>query len=144
MNRDEFFMKIALQEAEKAAKSHEVPVGAVIVCGDKLVAKAHNQTESLNDITAHAEMLALTAAMEATGSKYLPDCTLYVTLEPCIMCAGAIGLSQIKRIVYAASDSKRGYSRMDIPVFHKNAKVEIGLFEDEASQLLKNFFKARR
>lgn len=137
-------MRIALQEAEKAAELHEVPVGAVIACGDKLVAKAHNQTETLNDITAHAEMLALTAAMEATGSKYLPDCTLYITLEPCIMCAGAIGLSQIKRIVYAASDSKRGYSRIDTPVFHKNAKVETGLFEDEASQLLKNFFKARR
>ena len=144
MNKDEFFMKMALQEAEIAAENHEVPVGAVIVCGDKLIAKAHNQTEQLNDITAHAEMLALTAAMDAMGSKYLAECTLYVTLEPCVMCAGAIGLSQIGRIVYAASDPKRGYSRCKIAVFHKNAKVETGLFEEEASGLLKSFFKARR
>lgn len=144
MNKDDFFMNIALQEAELAAANHEVPVGAVIVCNDKIIAKAHNQTEMLNDITAHAEMLALTAAMEAMGSKYLTDCSLYITLEPCIMCAGAIGLSQISRVIYAASDSKRGYSRCNIPIFHKNTEIKVGLFEEKASAMLKTFFKARR
>ncbi len=144
MNHDDFFMKMALQEAEIAFRNHEVPVGAVITCGDKLIAKAHNQTEQLNDVTAHAEMLALTAAMEAMGSKYLTDCTLYITLEPCFMCAGAIGLSQISRVVYAASDSKRGYSQCETPILHKNTVVEKGIFEKEASDMLKSFFKARR
>ena len=116
MDIDLFFMQIALQEAKKAAEKHEVPVGAVVACGNNLIAKAHNQTETLNDITAHAEMLAITSAMQAINSKYLPECSLYITLEPCIMCAGAIGLSQIKRIIYAAGDSKRGYSRADIQI----------------------------
>jgi len=137
-------MKIALQEASLAAEKHEVPIGAVIVCGDQIIAKAHNQTEMLNDITAHAEMLALTAAMQAMSSKYLPDCSLYVSLEPCVMCAGAIGLSQIKRVIYAAKDSKRGYTRCQIPIFHKQTEVIHGICETEAIQLLQNFFKARR
>jgi tRNA(adenine34) deaminase len=143
MNKDEYFMKIALQEAALAAEKHEVPIGAVIVCSDQIIAKAHNQTEMLNDITAHAEMLALTAAMEAMSSKYLPDCCLYVTLEPCVMCSGAIGLSQIKRVVYAAKDSKRGYTRCQIPIFHKQTEVIRGVCE-QAVQILQTFFKARR
>lgn len=137
-------MKIALKEARLAAEKHEVPIGAIIVCGDQIIAKAHNQTEMLNDITAHAEMLALSAAMEAMSSKYLPDCSLYVSLEPCVMCAGAIGLSQIKRVIYAAKDSKRGYTRCQIPIFHKQTVVSQGICETEAAQLLQRFFKERR
>lgn len=144
MNKDEFFMKIAIQEAKEAAIAQEVPVGAVITCGDQLIAKAHNQTETLNDVTAHAEMLALTAAMDSMSSKYLTECTLYITLEPCVMCAGAIGLSQIKKIVYAADDSKRGYSKFQPPILHKKTIVETGLLQTEASELLKDFFKDRR
>ena len=144
MNKDEYFMKIALQEAAFAAEKHEVPIGAVLVCADQIIAKAHNQTEMLNDITAHAEMLALTAGMEAMSSKYIPDCSLYVTLEPCVMCAGAIGLSQIKRVIYAAKDSKRGYTRCKIPIFHKQTEVIQGICETESVQLLQHFFKARR
>ena len=126
---DSYFMKQALQEAEAAAEEGEVPVGAVVVCQNRIIARAHNQTERLNDVTAHAEMLAITAATQALGAKYLTDCTLYVTVEPCVMCAGAIGWSQLSGVVYGAPDEKRGYSRFAPQAFHPKAKVRQGVME---------------
>jgi tRNA(adenine34) deaminase len=144
MQRDDvFYMDLALQEARKALEEGEIPVGAVVVCGDKIVAKAHNQTERLNDSTAHAEMLALTAAMNALGAKYLPECTLYVTLEPCQMCSGAIFWSQLGRVVYGARDEKRGFIRLSCPL-HPKTRVTGGILEAEASGLLKKFFNGIR
>ena len=124
---DNYFMKQALIEAKAAAEEGEVPVGAVIVCNNQIIARAHNQTERLNDVTAHAEMLAITAAANVLGAKYLTGCTLYVTVEPCIMCAGAIGWSQISNIVYGASDEKRGYSLYAPKAFHPKATVKSGV-----------------
>lgn len=141
---DSYFMKQALQEAEAAAEEGEVPVGAVVVCQNRIIARAHNQTERLNDVTAHAEMLAITAATQALGAKYLTDCTLYVTVEPCVMCAGAIGWSQLSTIVYGAPDEKRGYSRFAPQAFHPKAKVRQGVMEKECAELMQQFFRRRR
>lgn len=141
---DIYFMKQALQEAEVAAEEGEVPVGAVIVCRNRIIARAHNQTERLEDVTAHAEMLAITAATQALGSKYLTDCTLYVTVEPCVMCAGAIGWSQLSEIVYGAKDEKRGFSRFAPQAFHPKAVVRHGIMEEECAELIRRFFKQRR
>ena len=122
---DEYFMGEALREARAAAAEEEVPIGAVVVSGERVIARAHNQTELLHDVTAHAEMLALTAAEEALGAKYLGDCTLYVTVEPCPMCAGAIGWAQVGRLVYGASDPKRGYTLLTGPVLHPKTEVPV-------------------
>lgn len=145
--RDEYFMAIALGEAAAAADEGEVPVGAVITDGQHILAKTHNMTERLNDVTAHAEMMAITAAAEALGGKYLPQCTLYVTVEPCPMCAGALGWSQIGRIVYGTSDPKKGFMRFcngAISPLHPHTIVTPGVLEEDASEMMKNFFKERR
>ena len=141
---DERFMRMALSEARLAADADEVPVGAVIVCRDRVLAKAHNLTETLHDVTAHAEMQAITAAAEALGGKYLDQCTLYVTVEPCIMCAGAIGWAQMGRVVYGAADPKRGYAAFAPQALHPKTRVEHGVLEAECAQLMKDFFKRKR
>lgn len=141
---DNYFMKSALREAQKAFDEDEVPVGAVIVCQDKIIARAHNMVESLNDVTAHAEMLAITAATNSLGGKYLNDCTLYVTVEPCTMCAGAIGWSQLGRLVYGAADDKRGYSLIAPKALHPKTKVTSGVMADESTELMKEFFRRKR
>ncbi|HEA30012.1 hypothetical protein LCGC14_2830740 [marine sediment metagenome] len=140
---DSYFMKRAVQEAEIAYELGEIPVGAVITVNNTIIARAHNLTERLNDVTAHAEMQAITAAVHYLGGKYLTDCTLYVTLEPCQMCAGALYWSQISKIVYAAPDPVRGYIKMGTQL-HPKTKVSGGVLENEASQLLKSFFIERR
>ena len=144
MQLDEYFMKEALKEARKAFELDEVPVGAVIVCRDRIIARAHNLTERLNDVTAHAEMQAFTAAANHLGGKYLDECTLYVTLEPCVMCAGASFWTQIGRIVYGASDEKRGYTLTGARLLHPQTTVVPGIMETECSALLKEFFKSKR
>ncbi len=141
---DEFFMRQALQEARLAAQEGEIPVGAVIACQGRIIARAHNLTERLTDVTAHAEMQAITAAASALGGKYLPDCTLYVTVEPCVMCAGALGWSQIGRVVYGAPDPKRGYAGFAPRAFHPKTKVEGGILAAECATLMKAFFAERR
>ncbi len=141
---DEYFMNEALKEARKAFDAGEVPVGAVIVCNDRIVARAHNLTETLNDVTAHAEMQAFTAAANYLNSKYLRDCILYVTLEPCIMCAGGAYWSQIGRIVYGADDDKRGYSLIGAPVLHPATKLEKGVLAAACSRLMTEFFQKKR
>lgn len=141
---DEHFMREALKEAKKAFDTDEVPVGAVIVANNRIIARAHNLTERLTDVTAHAEMQIITAAANALGGKYLSDCTLYVTLEPCIMCAGALNWSQMKRIVFGAHDAKRGYQRVGMNILHPKTSVEGGLLEEECSVLLKAFFQKKR
>jgi tRNA(adenine34) deaminase len=141
---DEYFMKEALQEAEKAMVRDEIPVGAVIVYNNQVIGRAHNLTEALNDVTAHAEMQAFTAAANTIGGKYLSECTLYVTLEPCIMCAGASYWTQIGRIVYGAADEERGYSRIKKKILHPKTKVLSGILEEECSRILKDFFKKKR
>lgn len=141
---DEHYMKEALKEAEKAYAQDEVPVGAVIVCNDRIIARAHNLTERLNDATAHAEMQAFTAAANSLGSKFLEECTLYVTLEPCVMCAGASLWSRIGKIVYGATDEKRGY-RVHAPgSLHPKTKLVPGVLEKECGTLLSKFFKEKR
>jgi len=140
MFSDEYFMSLALQQAEIAFDEGEVPVGALIVCQDQIIAKGYNQTEKLNDVTAHAEMISLTAASQKLGSKYLKNCTLYITLEPCIMCAGAIFWSQIGRIVWGASDEKRGFQRVQTHLLHPKTKVTFGILQDECEEILKRFF----
>lgn len=141
---DYFYMKMALIEAEKAFFEAEVPVGAVVVWQEKIIAKSRNMCEKLCDATAHAEMLALTAAFTATGSKNLSECTLYVTLEPCVMCAGALFWSQIGELVYAAPEKKRGFSHCSPPLLHPKTKVRSGIMEAEAAALLKTFFQKLR
>lgn len=141
---DEYFMKKALQEAQTAFDADEIPIGAVVVCDGRIIARAHNLTETLTDVTAHAEMQAITAAASVLGGKYLTDCTLYVTVEPCPMCAGALGWSQIARVVYGAGDEKRGYTRIAPQAFHPKTKVEGGLLADEAAELMKRFFTNKR
>lgn len=141
---DKYFMREALKEATKAYEFDEVPIGAVIVCNNKIIARAYNYTEHLNDVTAHAEMQAFTSAANHLGSKYLIDCTLYVTLEPCPMCAGAAYWTQISRIVYGASDSKRGFTTISDKLLHPKTKVTTGIMEDEAKALLQSFFKNKR
>ncbi|MBR6048759.1 MAG: nucleoside deaminase [Bacteroidales bacterium] len=143
-NPDEFYMREALREARAAAAEGEVPIGAVVVCGDHVIGRAHNQTERLHDTTAHAEMLAFTAASEHLGAKYLNDCTLYVTVEPCPMCAGAAGWTQVGRIVYGAPDPKRGYTLLTGPVLHPKTEVTGGVLADECGGLVKAFFKKKR
>lgn len=141
---DEYYMKLALQEARLAADEGEIPVGALIVCKDHILARTHNLTETLHDVTAHAEMQAITAAAERLGGKYLTDCTLYVTLEPCVMCAGALGWSQISRIVYGADDPRRGFSRIAPQALHPKTQVVSGIMGEEALQLVKDFFAKKR
>ena len=143
-NDDERYMRMALQEAERAFAADEVPVGAIIVCQGRILAKAHNLTETLHDVTAHAEMQALTAASEALGGKYLDQCTLYVTVEPCIMCAGAIGWSQMARVVYGAADPKRGFATFAPRALHPRTEVGQGVLEEECAGLMKSFFKRKR
>jgi len=141
---DDHFMKQALNEAKKSYDQNEIPVGAVIVSNNQIIARAHNQTELLHDVTAHAEIIAITAASEYLGSKYLKDCTLYVTLEPCVMCAGALYWSQISRIVYGASDDKRGFMRYGKDLLHPSTKVEFGVLHDDCSNLIKDYFSHLR
>lgn len=141
---DEYYMREALKEANKALDLDEVPVGAVVVCGDKIVARAHNLTEQLNDVTAHAEMQAFTAASEYLGGKFLEDCVLYVTLEPCVMCAGASFWTRISRLVYGATDEKRGYSLSGQEILHSKTLVTHGVLQDECSRILKEFFEMKR
>jgi tRNA(adenine34) deaminase len=140
----EKYMKMALLEAKQAFDEGEVPVGAVIVCRDKIIARGHNLTEMLRDVTAHAEMMTITAAAAALGGKYLTDCTLYATLEPCVMCAGALGWSQISTLVYGASDDKRGYSLYAPSALHPKTTVIKGILEAECADLLKQFFQSKR
>ena len=137
-------MRKALAEAEAALAAGEVPIGAVIVSNDRIVARGHNLTETLSDVTAHAEMQAITSAENYFGGKYLADCTLYVTVEPCVMCAGAIGWAQIRRVVYGASDEKRGFTRFAPGALHPKATVTAGVLEEDCRRLMQNFFKAKR
>ena len=141
---DENCMLEALKEARKALENGEVPVGAVVACDKKIIARAHNQTEQLTDATAHAEMLAVTAASNYLGSKYLSECTLYVTLEPCVMCGGALHWVQLKRLVFGASDVQRGYSLSKSPVLHPKTEVLKGTFQDECKSLIDDFFRQIR
>ena len=141
---DSLYMQMALREAQCAFDEGEVPVGAVVVCKGRVIARAHNLTETLNDVTAHAEMQAITAAANALGGKYLTDCTLFVTVEPCVMCAGAISWAQVSRVVFGAEDEKRGFRRYAPNALHPKTVVEQGLMADEASALMKEFFKQRR
>ncbi|MFY0599533.1 MAG: nucleoside deaminase [Cyclobacteriaceae bacterium] len=141
---DEHFMRQALNEAQRAFDEGEIPVGAVVVCENKIIAKAYNQVQRLNDVTAHAEMLAITAAQNYLGSKYLDNCTLYVTLEPCVMCGGALYWSQIEKVVYSATDEKRGYSGVSQNIVHPKTKVSRGIFSEESETLLKSFFSKMR
>lgn len=141
---EHFFMQSALSEARMAAEEDEVPIGAVVVCGGRIVGKGHNRVEALGDATAHAEMQALTAAMNALGSKYLPEGTLYVTVEPCVMCAGAIAWSQIGKVVYGAADPKKGYSTYSTTIFHPKTEVVGGFMESECREIMEEFFKKLR
>ncbi len=141
---DEFFMRAALQEAEKARDADEVPVGAVVVCREKIIARAHNMTEKLTDVTAHAEMIAFTAASHFLNSKFLEECTLYVTLEPCMMCAGASYWTRIPRIIYGADDEKRGFTRTGAHVLHPSTTCLAGVLREECADLLTRYFRGKR
>lgn len=141
---DTYYMRQALAEARQAAGRGEIPVGAVVVCKDRIIARAHNLTETLTDVTAHAEMQAITAAASTLGGKYLNECTLYVTVEPCVMCAGALGWAQLGRLVFGAEDVKRGYRRYAPQALHPKTEVVQGLLADECAALMKAFFAARR
>ncbi len=144
MDENVKYMREALREAGYAAQEEEVPIGAVVVCRGRIIGKGHNMTERLGDPTAHAEMIAITAATEATGGKYLNDCTLYVTVEPCPMCAGALAWSQIGKVVYGAADPKRGFSLFSPPLMHPKTVVVGGVLAEECSSLVSEFFKGRR
>ena len=141
---DERFMQLAYIEAQRAYDLGEIPVGCVIVADGQIVGRGHNLTETLQDVTAHAEMQAITAATNNLGGKYLTQCTLYVTLEPCVMCAGAIGWAQVKRLVYGAEDDKRGYSRLAPEALHPKCSVSSGVLAEQCKDLIQNFFKSRR
>lgn len=141
---DSDFMKKALEQARLAAEHDEVPIGAIVVCKGRIIARAYNLTETLTDVTAHAEMQAITAAASYLGGKYLDECALYVTVEPCPMCAGAIGWSQLGRLIYGASDPKRGYTQFAPNVLHPKTQVTSGVLEDECGMIVKNFFKSKR
>lgn len=142
---DTYFMQQALAQARMAEESGEIPVGAVVVCEGRIIARAHNQTEQLTDVTAHAEILALTAASNYLGSKYLPDCTLFVTLEPCVMCAGALAWAQMGRVVFGASDEKRGFMKFGgKTLLHPKTKLEMGILEADCAQVMMDFFKGKR
>jgi tRNA(adenine34) deaminase len=143
-NKDEHFMRAALDEAMKAIGKQEVPIGAVVVCNDMIIARAHNLTETLNDPTAHAEMQAITAATGWLGGKYLTDCTVYVTVEPCAMCAGALGWSQSGRLVYGADDIKKGYTLIKSPLLHPKTAVSSGILAHECAMMVTKFFKSKR
>jgi tRNA(adenine34) deaminase len=142
--KDEQYMRKALAEAKAAEAEGEIPIGAVIVSGDRVISRAHNLTETLHDVTAHAEMQAITAAADLLGGKYLTDCTIYVTVEPCVMCAGAIGWAQISRLVYGAEDDKRGYHKYAPDALHPKATVTSGVLEEECRTLMQQFFKDKR
>lgn len=144
MEEDERFMREALREADRAWDEDEIPVGAVVVCNGRVIGKGHNLTEKLHDVTAHAEMQAITAAAEYLGGKYLDNCTLYATVEPCVMCAGAIAWSQMGRLVYGASDDKRGYMRYAPEALHPKTQVVKGVLADEAAEKMKMFFRRKR
>lgn len=137
-------MGMALKEAEKAYNENEVPVGCIIVCNNKIIGKGYNLTEKLNDVTAHAEMQAITAAANYLGSKYLTDCTMYVTLEPCVMCAGAIYWSQLSKLIIGASDEKRGFLRLNQNILHPKTNIQTGILAEQCSNIIKNFFKELR
>ena len=141
---DDYYMQQALKEAQQAFIEDEVPIGAVIVCQDKIIARAHNMTEALNDVTAHAEMLAITAAENYLGSKYLTECILYVTLEPCVMCAGASYWSRFAKVIYGASDERYGFKKSGDKLFHPKTLIKNGVLEEESSKLLKQFFSKKR
>ena len=141
---DEKYMRMALDEARRAFDEGEIPIGCVVVCKDRVVARAHNLTETLNDVTAHAEMQAITAAANTLGGKYLTDCTLYVTVEPCPMCAGALGWAQVSRIVYGCDDPKRGYREYAPRALHPKATVVSGILAADCSQLMQDFFRQKR
>ena len=141
---DESFMRMALKEAEKAGANGEIPIGAVVVCKGRIISRAHNLTETLHDVTAHAEMQAITAAANMLGGKYLTDCTLYVTVEPCVMCAGALGWSQIPRVVFGASDEKRGFLRYAPNALHPKTTVTSGILEEECRTIMHEFFQGKR
>ncbi len=141
---DQYFMREALKEAQKAFDKDEVPVGAIVVSNNTIIARAHNLTEQLNDVTAHAEMQAFTAATNYLGGKYLPNCTLYVTLEPCVMCCGAAFWTQISKIVFGAPDLKRGFSRQNATLLHPKTTVVSGVLETECAEILKQFFEKKR
>ena len=142
--KDEQFMRKAITEAQQALQEGEIPIGAVIVCNDRIIARAHNLTETLHDVTAHAEMQAITSAANELGGKYLTDCTLYVTIEPCTMCAGALGWSQLSRIVYGAADEKRGYQLYAPRALHPKTTITGGILEEECRQLMQDFFRNKR
>ena len=144
MEQDEKYMKDALREAQMAAQEDEVPIGAIIICRGRIIGKGHNMTERLNDPTAHAEMIAITAATEAMGGKYLNDCTLYVTVEPCPMCAGALAWSQIGRVVYGASDPKRGFSMFSPSLMHPKTEVVSGVLAEDCGNMVTEFFRNKR
>lgn len=144
MADDTYYMKQAFMEAQRAAERGEVPVGAVVVCHDRIIARSHNLTETLNDVTAHAEMQAITAAANYLGGKYLTDCALYVTVEPCVMCAGAIAWSQLGRLIFGASDEKRGYHKYAPEALHPKTIVQQGVLADECASLMKQFFQKKR
>ena len=141
---DKYFMNQALTEAKLAFEKDEIPIGAVVVCNNRIIARGHNLTETLNDVTAHAEMQVITAAANVLGGKYLDECTLYVTVEPCPMCAGAIGWAQLQRVVYGADDPKKGYSHYSTEVLHPKTEVVSGVMAEESRELMKNFFKKIR
>lgn len=141
---DSYFMKQALNEAKQAFDKDEVPIGAVVVCNNRIIARAHNLTETLNDVTAHAEMQAITAAANVLGGKYLNECTLYVTVEPCSMCAGALGWAQLQRVVYGSGDNRRGYTQFSTKVLHPKTEVNYGILADECGALIKSFFEKKR
>lgn len=141
---DEQYMRRALQEAQAAFDEGEIPIGAVVVCRDHIIARAHNLTETLHDVTAHAEMQAITMAANELGGKYLTDCTLYVTVEPCTMCAGALGWAQMGRVVYGAADEKRGYQLYAPRALHKRCQLTSGVLEEECRELMQRFFQSKR
>ncbi len=141
---DEYFMKEALKEAQKAFDADEVPVGAVVVCNERIIARAHNLSERLNDVTAHAEMQAITAAANYLGSKFLDECTLYVTVEPCVMCAGALYWARIGRLVYGTPDDKKGFTRVETNLLHPKTKLESGLLEEQCRKMMSSYFKDKR
>ena len=143
-NPDILFMKEALKEAHKALEKDEVPIGAVVVCAGKVIARAYNLTETLNDATAHAEMLAITMATSTIGGKYLDKCTLYVTVEPCPMCAAALAWSQVKRVVYGAPDEKRGFSKFTPSLMHPKTEITSGILAEECSKIVTDFFRSKR
>ena len=140
----EKYMRIALQEAREAELDGEVPIGAVVVCGDKVIAKAHNRTEHLHDVTAHAEIMAITSAEDYMNAKYLTDCTLFVTVEPCVMCAGAIAWAQLAEVVYGANDEKRGFSKYSSQILHPKTKLTKGILAEDCENIMKDFFAGKR